>query len=1152
MNYRLGAMDVENTTPSARLKIHLLGQFLVYISGRALPETTVKGRKARSLLKLIALQRHAQLVRDQAMDALWPDLDATAAASQLYKALHHIRKAFETRSEEAAEWIEMTDDLIRLVPPGGVVTDVRRFERTARAGLREGGISDLQMAVSVYAGDLLPMDVYADWAALPREHYRQLYLDVLIALAAQYEQRGELSEAAEMLRLALEKDPALEVAHRGLMRIFAKRGQATRAFRQYDLCSRVLRRELEVDPAPETTETLAKVRERRMSKEAEPRALRATIPAPMPPIVNRIAECTEIERSLDRLSAGEGGALIIRGGVGMGKTRLIQELALRSRQRGLRVFAGSAREDEGKVAYGPFVDIFEAVLHQYPALQEYLPAELGRLVPSFAGDGVPVPHADKLAAQGYLFAQVHRFFARLANEGSVVVIVDDLHAADEGSRALFHYLLHHGDGLPVLLAAGTREDVGGPASRIDGTRLSVDVLDLAPLTSEDHASLLQQHAPAADLPPETAERVYRISEGNPLFALELQRFRAEDRIYASDGDLVSASVSPAQGSIPPSLRRMVEEQLEGLSPSAHHLLFIAAVIGRHVPFDLMASVWSGAAFLEEDALFEPLEEVTKARLLDERGLDYSFRHALVREAIYESISEARRRALHALVARRLVDMSADADDEPVEQIAHHFVRAGEIRQGVHYLIRAAERAEAAYAHEDALQRYREALAALEDLDDSAARRLRRDIFERVGDVYRACGKLEQSYDAYEKAVTVAEGLPLSAPDLVELHRKIALVAIFRTEIERSERHLAIAFDLVGDDARARARLLIIKALQLWHVNRLEEAAELAHEALELAEREDAPAEASQACEILAMTYLPLGRWEEGLKYEMQRQVYGWSPEIVVATDAHLCLWEYHVGGDQPFQQARSFVRSVARQASQLGDLRCVAVCHYALGTMHLWRGEAQEADEELDASLRLHENVGSPAGMAYALARKGVLHTMRGTTDLGWQAVQDGIVHAAHAAVRDHCLQRLYGVGIWNRLEAGDLPEARRLVEKSTELLDEAGACGACALELYPWLAYFYLHSGEIERARECGTAVAKLAAKTGNPIGQAVAAMIESSLFVAEHDEMGARRRRRKAFELAEDAVTEATHSPVVHYLDRMADQQAKLRRAQLPDSYT
>ena len=1133
----------DSTSSSPDLEIHLLGRFRVSIRGRALSEGAIKGRKGRSLPKLIALRRHGQIVRDRVTDALWPELDASAATSQLYKALHHVRTALAEAVEGADEWIEMTDDLVRLAPPGEVVIDVHHFEETAQAGLREHRVPDLEAAVSVYLDDLLPMDLYADWASLPREHHRQLYLDVLTTLATQYEQRGQLSEAAQMLRLVLEKNPALEAAHRALMRIFARRGQPTRALRQYDRCREVLNRELAMGPSPETKETLEDVRKRRLVPEGEPGLMHSTTPAPTPPIVGRDAECSTIDHQLERLSAGAGRGLLVRGGMGLGKTRLLQELASRARRRGLRVFSGEARAEERMIAYGPFVELFEEVLREDPSLQELLPEALGQLVPSFSSDGIPVPHADRRAAQGYLFAQVQRVLSRMAEDGPIVVALEDLHAADEGSRQLFSYLVRHGQDLPVLLAATTRDESDDLAQLGGGEASSFTVLDLDPLTTDEHAILLQQHADSR-VSEETADRIFHLSEGNPLFALELlhAHLKQDSPLTAEEGD-GSGIFAASSEQMPPSLRHVVEQQRDALSPPARHLLYIAAVIGRHVPYDLLASVWSGAAFAEDEGIFDPLEELVQARLLDEHGLDYSFRHALVREGVYASISEARRRTLHDLTARRLVAMADEDDGEPVEQIAHHFLRAGEVRQGVHYLVRAGDRAEAAYAHDDALRQYRRAQSALEDVEDSWARRLRRDVLERIGDVYRACGRLERGYDAYEEAVALTEEVPLSRPDQVELHRKIALVAILRTEMDRSERHLGRAFDLVEDDARARARLLITQALHLWHLNQLEEAYDVAREALERAESVDASAEASQACEILAMSCLPLGRWKEGLEYEMRRQVHGWSPEIVVATDAHLCLWEYHVTGDQPFERARSFIQGVAEQASELGDHRCVAVCHYALGTMHLWRGQSQEAVEELDASLELHEQVGSPAGMAYVQARKGVLHTIEGATERGWQAVQDGIANAERAAVRDHCLQRLYGVGLWNRLEADDRSGIRTLVERSEDLLDEAGACGACALELHPWLAYFYLESGRMERVRECRDTLAALAEKTGNPIGEALATMINSSVLVAEHEEERARQQRREAFEQVREAVTEAAHSPVVHYLDRMADQQSTLQ---------
>jgi cellobiose-specific phosphotransferase system component IIA len=133
-------------------------------------------------------------------------------------------------------------------------------------------------------------------------------------------------------------------------------------------------------------------------------------------------------------------------------------------------------------------------------------------------------------------------------------------------------------------------------------------------------------------------------------------------------------------------------------------------------------------------------------------------------------------------------------------------------------------------------------------------------------------------------------------------------------------------------------------------------------------------------------------------------------------------------------------------------------------------------------------------------------------------------------------------VGLWNRIEAGELEQARQLVDKSEELLKESGACAACALELYPWLTYYYLHTGEIERARECGKAVSQLVEQTGNPIGKAIAAIIESSLCVTEEKHERADECIQKSYQILEEAVPETAHSPIAHYLERMVEQQAEL----------
>lgn len=1133
-----------------RLEVHLLGRFSVRVSGQDVPHQDIEGRKARSLLKLLALQRNHQLVRDQATDMLWNGLAQSSAAAQLYKAIHRIRKALSKTTGDASseDFVDISDEVVCL--KGAVVTDVQQFEDSSRGALDTRQVADLEYAASLYTGDLLPADLYSDWTALPRAHLLQLYLDVLLALGEKYQRSGRLAHAAETFRIALKKDPLLETAHRSLMRVFAMQGQTTRAIRQFETCRQVLLEELDAEPEAETVKLFEAIREKRIAGKAV--ASESITPLALPALVNRTAECRLIEETFERLAAGQGSVVIIEGAVGVGKSRLAQEIAGRGRGHGITALSGTAREMEGAAAYGPFVEILDAALRERSDAQHLIPQEIAQSIPAHTGAAQPVPNTDRRAAQVYLFAQINQFLRQFSAAAPTLLIIEDLHAADEGTLELFQYLARQAGDLPLLLVATVRNDYGADTERIRNRYRTVSrethlsVIPLGPLSEPDHVALLEQLSGPEELAPGTAESVYSLSEGNPLFAIELHRSYSGD----GSGSLAAedVNVEPARNlPVPPSLSATVGRRLEGISPGARHLLFLMTVLGRDIDFELLETAWHGGESTgvreTSQSLFDLLDELLSAGLVEEHGLQFRFLHGLVRASVYQSISEARRTALHALAARSLLDLYPDEEEAPVEQIAFHFGRAGEPRQAAHYLLQAGRRAESVYAHEEALRCYQQALDQLGKDDDSVVRRTRSHIHRQIGDTYRASGRLEQSYEAYRSALDLASSIHLSRAERASIHLDIALVAIFRTEMDVSQRHLDAAWELSATDEEGRVRVLILRALHLWHLNELDESYATARRALESAESIGASLLASQACEILAMACLPLGRWEEGLGYEKRRQVHGWSPDVVVATDAHLCLWEYHVSGDRPFEEASSFMEQVSDEAERLGDYRCVAVCHYALGTMHLWRGDGEKAREELDASLDLHARVGSPAGMAYALARKAVMHTVQGALDLGWDVVCRGIEHANSAAVRDHCLQRLYGIGLWNRLEAGDMDRAAHLVKESEALLEETKPCSACALELYPWLAFYYLSGDDVAGAEACSKTVNAFAETTGNPIARVIANMVSSTIMAARSDHDAADDLRGQALKLVDETVDQQHMSPVTHFLDRMIDQQARYR---------
>ena len=1127
---------------SARsIEVSLLGRVQVCVSERRLQSDDIPGRKAPALLKLLALDRDHQLGREQAMELLWPDLDSSSGAAQLYKALHQLRKAFDAGdpASDAGQWIATTKSLVKLAPPGGVLTDINAFQQAARDALASRLLEDLERAAVLYTGDLLPMDLHAAWTEAPRDHLRQLCIDVLLALAQEYQKRGDLAAAAETYRAALNKDAALELAHRGLMAIFAQQGQRDRALKQYGICLDVLADELGVAPSKETRALYGQIERQEPGAELAVERAPLRTPIQIAPLVNREAECRVIDACLDQLRAGRGGVLFIEGPAGIGKTRLARELVARAQQRAIRTLVGSAYEVEGAIAYSPFVEILQAALQESPAGQELIPAEIASVLPGLVQDSRPVPNSDPRAAQTYLFAGIAEFLRQRAASSPLVVVLENCHAADRGSLELLHFLGRRLQDAALLLVGTFRNDGAATREPLDrlvrsvGQAVPAKVLALGPLSPADHHELLGQRAGQHPPSRERSDEIFRLSEGNPMYALELHEFRSQ-RMPAD------ALPPRSSGTIPPTLRSNVLERLEKLSSPARELLTIAAVAGEDISHPLLQALWSSSDKGRGDAdaeLLDLLDQLTEAQLLDERGIHYHFRHALYRSCVYEAASEARRRALHAQVARSLVQLGEREDDLPVERIAFQYIEAGDARQAAHFLMLAGRRAASMYAHDDALRRYREALKLLEPPKDSMVKRICANLHTLIGDTSRAAGYLADSLKAYGQAISLVEGLPVNASELTELHCKIALAAIFTTDMQKAGQHLAQAWRDVGNEPRLHARLHILRALYLWHFNRLEEAAEYAKRALDLAESAHAALESAQACEILAMAYLPLGRWKEGLHYEKQRLQHGrWSPELVVATDAHLCLWEYHVRDDQMLNQATVFMQEVAAEADRLGDLRCVAICQYALGTIHLWQGDTASALAQLNASLALHDKVGSPAGMAYTLARRAVLHTLGNAIDLGWQSVQQGIEQAQCASIRDHCLQRLYGVGIWNRLQASDSERASALVTRSEALLEASGPCTACSLDLYPWLALYYLERCDIDRVAQCAERLEQLAAKTGSPIGEAFAAIVRCGAELARGNADRAGDARRQAIDLMQAAALKGSTSPMIYLFDRMA----------------
>lgn len=215
---------------AARVDVTMLGGFDVRVSGRAVASRHWSRRHSSALVKLLALSPGRTLHREVVIDTLWPDSTVAEAAPHLHKAAHYARKALGHRDA-----VVLSAAAVSLCPNDDVHVDMVQFRQLAESAVRDGDAASARHALAVYAGELLPRDLYEPWAEPHRLHLKRLYLEML--------------HLTEDWHLALAADPADESAHLALARRYAERGDRVGALRQLDQLDTVVREELGLEPS---------------------------------------------------------------------------------------------------------------------------------------------------------------------------------------------------------------------------------------------------------------------------------------------------------------------------------------------------------------------------------------------------------------------------------------------------------------------------------------------------------------------------------------------------------------------------------------------------------------------------------------------------------------------------------------------------------------------------------------------------------------------------------------------------------------------------------------------------------------------------------------------------------------------------------------
>jgi DNA-binding SARP family transcriptional activator len=658
-----------------RLDVELLGRFRVRVDGRPVPDDAWQHRRAAELVKLLALAPEHRLTAEQVIDTLWPALSPAAGAANLRKAAHLARRALE-----AADLVLLRGGTVVLAAAADVRTDVEAFEAASAAALLAGDPEAALSACRLYRGELLPDDRYEPWAEEPRERLRRRYLDLL--------------RKAKLWQRVVDLEPLDEEANRALMSAFATAGNRHAALRQFARLRDRLAGELGLRPSEETVALYEEIR-------LGPAAVAPV--AAESPLVGREAELDRALAAWEAASLGRGGALLVTGEAGIGKTRFCEELLTRAAASGWTTLRGAARIEEGRAPFAPIAEALDRLLLSRPDLAARLTAaaqrEVARLTPALASTGA----GDPASSRERLFAAVAQLLAAAARERGAVLLVDDAHAADEATLQLLHYVVRRARFQRLLVVVSYRsrgEHVAQTAASLLEQRLATRI-DLGPLTRDDSFELIERTGGIRP-PAETAATIWELAAGNPFYTQELASH------VGADGSL----------RVPSQLHEIVLARVEALGRDARHGLARAAVLGAEFTADEFVAV-SGLA---EELAFDSLDVALAAGVVEEREAGYRFRHVLTRDALEESLPAHRRRVAH----RKAAECLAEGRAQPV-RVAHHLLRAGDEREAVPWLEEAARRALALGALADASRVAEDALAFADEARRPAILELRGDI-----------------------------------------------------------------------------------------------------------------------------------------------------------------------------------------------------------------------------------------------------------------------------------------------------------------------------------------------------------------------------------------------------------------------------------------
>ncbi len=667
-----GMGSTAGTEPDGAVRLRVLGPFAVEVGGEPATFPPTAGRKARTLLKLLAVEPGRLVPTDRALEVLWPEGLPARPVENVAVLVSRLRSWLGPSTVEGGR------EGYRLGP--GVEVDValaealtERAESALASGHAGVALGAAEQACALLSGGpALEDEPYAAWAEPARREQAGLLRRARLAHAGAALAADEPARAAATAASGVADDPLDEEMGRRLMAAYGAAGEPARALEAYAGLRAALADELGTDPSPETEALHVALLRGEPLPEPGPADGSAGRGQAAAGLVERDGELATMRDAWGAAVTGRPSVLLVVGEAGIGKTSLAEALAAEVSASGGRVLRARCYEAERSLFLQPLVDavtpavaalaphrLREAAGAHADALAGLVPAAALALGPT-ATTGLRAEEARRRSFEALL-----HLLRSVAETTPVLLLLDDLQNAGTTTSEAVHYLARHALGARLLVVATVRREEGAAAlSVLDDVSSQVEPRAL----SETAVAHLAEAAGLAD----RADDIARRTRGHPFFVTE-----------------VLTGLAAGEGPVPESLQGAVLTRVSRAGSTVERLLRAASVFSAEVAPATVAAILG----IGGDEAAERCERALAARLLTVSGRDYEFANDLIREVLYASTPAPTRLEWH----RRAADLAGDNH----EALAHHAEAADEPARAARAWLLAAEEAFARSAASDA-------------------------------------------------------------------------------------------------------------------------------------------------------------------------------------------------------------------------------------------------------------------------------------------------------------------------------------------------------------------------------------------------------------------------------------------------------------------